>query len=125
MSFPDLSRARWRKSSYSSANGACVEVAATWRKSSYSSANGQCVEVAEAWRKSHYSSANGECVEVAEAWRKSSHSGGNGECVEVAQTQPMVAIRDSKDPDGPNLAFTPEAWTAFTGRITRSGATSA
>ena len=27
MSEPDLSRARWRKSSYSSANGQCVEVA--------------------------------------------------------------------------------------------------
>lgn len=37
----------WRKSSYSSGNGDCVEVAfADWRKSSYSSANGSCVEVA-------------------------------------------------------------------------------
>lgn len=39
----------WRKSSYSAANGNCVEVAfADWRKSSYSSANGGCVEVASA-----------------------------------------------------------------------------
>jgi Domain of unknown function (DUF397) len=43
----DVTRAAWRKSSYSTANGGqCVEVAA-WRKSSRSSANGgNCVEVA-------------------------------------------------------------------------------
>ena len=50
------------------------------------------------------------------AWRKSSYSGGNGgDCVEVAQTRPTaVAIRDSKDPNGPKLIFTPAAWAAFT-----------
>jgi Domain of unknown function (DUF397) len=44
----DLSRAVWRKSTYSGSNGGqCVEVAAVWRKSSYSASNGgQCVEVA-------------------------------------------------------------------------------
>lgn len=34
-----------------------------WHKSSYSAANGNCVEVG--WRKSSYSAANGDCVEVA------------------------------------------------------------
>lgn len=29
MNIPDLSRAHWRKSSHSSANGACVEIAET------------------------------------------------------------------------------------------------
>lgn len=47
----DLRAAEWRKSSYSSANGQCVEAAALgraeWRKSSYSGGNGDCVEVAE------------------------------------------------------------------------------
>jgi hypothetical protein len=56
-------------------------------------------------------------------WRKSSHSGGNGgDCVEVAAALPAaIAVRDSKDPDGPRLIFTPAAWAAFTAAI-RAGA---
>lgn len=48
-------------------------------------------------------------------WRKSSYSGGEGgNCVEVATNVPAtIAIRDSKDPDGPQLAFAPEAWSTF------------
>ncbi len=48
-------------------------------------------------------------------WRKSSHSGNNGgNCVEVARDLPgVVALRDSKDPDGPVLFFTPDEWRAF------------
>ncbi len=45
-------------------------------------------------------------------WRKSSHSG-NGQCVEVATPRQGVAVRDSKDPLGPSLSFTAEAWAAF------------
>ena len=49
------------------------------------------------------------------ALRKSSYSGNNGgNCVEVARNLPgTVALRDSKDPDGPHLAVTAEAWDAF------------
>jgi hypothetical protein len=48
-------------------------------------------------------------------WRKSSYSGGNGgNCVEVARNLPgIVAVRDTKNPDGPALCFTPEEWSGF------------
>lgn len=37
-------------------------------------------------------------------WRKSSYSGSNGgECVELAGLPGTVAVRDSKDPEGPVL----------------------
>ncbi|MFC5748381.1 DUF397 domain-containing protein [Actinomadura rugatobispora] len=37
-------------------------------------------------------------------WRKSSYTGSNGgNCVEVAGLPGVVAVRDSKDPDGPVL----------------------
>ncbi len=48
-------------------------------------------------------------------WRKSTFSGSNGgQCVEVASNLPgVVAVRDSKNPDGPALVFTPDEWQAF------------
>jgi Domain of unknown function (DUF397) len=36
-------------------------------------------------------------------WRKSSRSGGGENCVEVAPGDPIPAVRDSKNPDGPML----------------------
>jgi hypothetical protein len=41
-------------------------------------------------------------------WRKASHSGENGgDCVELADVAgAMVAVRDSKDPNGPVLLLT-------------------
>ena len=69
------------------------------------------------WRRASYSGANGgECVEVG-VWRKATHSGGNGgECVEVANANPQIAVRDSKDPNGPRLSFAPSAWRSFMAR---------
>jgi hypothetical protein len=47
-------------------------------------------------------------------WRKSTRSGGNGgNCVEVTNLPGTVAVRDSKDPNGPALAFEPAAFEAF------------
>ncbi len=40
----------WHKSSYSDANGNCVEVAADWRKSSRSGGSNDCVEVSSSER---------------------------------------------------------------------------
>jgi hypothetical protein len=50
-------------------------------------------------------------------WRKSTYSTDQGNCVEAASPRGVVAIRDSKNPDGPRLAFAPEPWRAFTGHI--------
>jgi uncharacterized protein DUF397 len=51
-------------------------------------------------------------------WRKSSKSK-DGECVEVAQVDDLVGVRDSKDPDGPVLRFTAEAFRDFVSDIKR------
>ncbi|MGW4905078.1 DUF397 domain-containing protein [Streptomyces sp. NPDC004270] len=57
------------------------------------------------------------------AWSKSSYSDqAGGSCVEIANlipTHTLVAVRDSKLPDGPTLAVPPEAFTAFVGHVGR------
>jgi hypothetical protein len=42
-------------------------------------------------------------------WR----SCGSGACVEVTKVDESYLVRDSKDPDGPTLAFTSVEWEAF------------
>ena len=78
------------------------------------------------WRTASYSTSNGgNCVEVG-VWHKASFSGSNGgNCVEVTATRDTSAaphksgedvlyvMRDSKDPEGPKLAFTTAEWEAF------------
>ena len=47
-------------------------------------------------------------------WRKSSYSGQSGNCVEVARNLPgLVAVRDSKEPDGARLVVSQETWRVF------------
>jgi hypothetical protein len=48
-------------------------------------------------------------------WRKSSYSSnGGGSCVEVAEfPAACVAVRDSKDPQGPKLVFSAGEWRSF------------
>jgi hypothetical protein len=48
------------------------------------------------------------------AWRKASASAnGGGNCVEVGTAGDIVAVRDSKDPDGPKLVVIRAEWQAF------------
>jgi Domain of unknown function (DUF397) len=52
--------------------------------------------------------------DVTRRWMKSSYSGPTGNCVEV---EPLadggVAVRNSRDADGPALVFTGAEWDAF------------
>ena len=53
-------------------------------------------------------------------WVKSTRSSGSGsgDCVEVARNLPgVVGVRDSKNPDGPALVFSPAEWSAFLGGV--------
>jgi hypothetical protein len=52
-------------------------------------------------------------------WHKSSHSSANGQCVEVAPVAGGIAVRDSKNPAGPRLIFTRQAWAAFVEGVKR------
>ncbi|GIH71282.1 DUF397 domain-containing protein [Sphaerimonospora thailandensis] len=87
---PELSRVEWKKSVRSGNGQDCVEVG-VWRKSS--------------------SSANQDCVEVAIA------DAGEAGVEHKADEERLYLIRDSKDPDGPVLAFTPSEWDAFIGGV--------
>ncbi|MEU5041184.1 DUF397 domain-containing protein [Streptomyces griseorubiginosus] len=52
-------------------------------------------------------------------WLRSSYSTGANNCVETARPSAgpragLLAVRDSKNPDGPALLFSPESWAGFT-----------
>ena len=55
---------------------------------------------------------------IPAVWRKSTLSGSNG-CIEVAFVGGQVAIRQSKDPSGPVLTFSPTEWEAFLAGVRR------
>ncbi|OLF16752.1 DUF397 domain-containing protein [Actinophytocola xanthii] len=50
-------------------------------------------------------------MSVKRRWRKSSFSAEDANCVAVAHGGEEVLVRDSKQPSGPTLAFTPDHWT--------------
>jgi hypothetical protein len=46
-------------------------------------------------------------------WCKAHRSTNNGQCVEIASTADKIAVRDSKDPNGPILVYTSAEFSAF------------
>ncbi|MFD7639551.1 DUF397 domain-containing protein [Kitasatospora sp. NPDC059795] len=50
-------------------------------------------------------------------WTKASASNPNDDCVELARCDGTVAVRDSKDPDGPAHVHRPGAVGAFLAAI--------
>ncbi|MER5350882.1 DUF397 domain-containing protein [Kitasatospora sp. NPDC002551] len=46
-------------------------------------------------------------------WSKSTYSGQGGNCVETQVRLAAMAVRDSKEPDGPALVFRADAWASF------------
>ncbi|MUN39800.1 DUF397 domain-containing protein [Actinomadura litoris] len=52
------------------------------------------------------------------SWRKSTKSGSEGgTCVEVATAESLIALRDSKDPEGPRLEFGRRAFGVLVSEI--------
>jgi hypothetical protein len=47
-------------------------------------------------------------------WRRSRYSGSDDLCCEVAMSSDEIRVRDSKQPNGEVLTFTPDAWRAAT-----------
>ncbi|GII77058.1 hypothetical protein Sru01_20400 [Sphaerisporangium rufum] len=109
-----------------------------WRKSRRSGTGSDCVEVAVADPSKARVRQKADAEEVRRSsmnlsrvtWRKSRRSGNGSNCVEVAVADPTEAgvahkadadrlflFRDSKDPEGPILAFTPSEWAAFVGGV--------
>jgi hypothetical protein len=55
-------------------------------------------------------------------WRKSSYSeASDNDCVEVRVDGAAVLIRDSKNPAGPVLRVSAEAWSTFVDAVRRGG----
>ncbi|MEU4144577.1 DUF397 domain-containing protein [Streptomyces parvulus] len=57
-------------------------------------------------------------------WLRSSYSTGANNCVETARPPAgrwagLLAVRDSKNPAGAALLFSPESWTCFTTGVRR------
>jgi hypothetical protein len=57
-------------------------------------------------------------ADSSQGWIKSSLSVYNGNCVQVAGlADDVILVRDSKNPRGPVLSFTPAEWDAFIGGV--------
>jgi hypothetical protein len=92
-------------------DGRMDENLSNWRKSSFSHANGNCIEVAASrggarWVKSSLSFSNGNCMEAA-AWQESGTA--------------AVGVRDSRLERSPVLTFSADEWRRFLGEVKRGG----
>jgi hypothetical protein len=56
-------------------------------------------------------------------WKKASASNPNENCVECATLAGTVLVRDSKEPHGAALAYSPEAFNSFVAAVSRSSLT--
>jgi hypothetical protein len=67
--------------------------------------------------------ASGQDGLIRTAWRTSSRSSPtSNDCVEVATySSGSIAVRDSKNPSGPRLAFSRQEWTTFTRDVKGAG----
>ena len=53
-------------------------------------------------------------MSISRQWTKSSYSDAGGSCVEVRRASDgHIQVRDSKDPSGPALTFSPDGWATF------------
>lgn len=72
------------------------------------------------WRKSRRSGGQSECVEVAPVRRlPARRATGRVTAPHKAAADRLIVMRDSKDPDGPRLYFTPDEWARFRRRVRR------
>ncbi|MBC6471062.1 DUF397 domain-containing protein [Actinomadura alba] len=54
-------------------------------------------------------------------WRRSRRSQEQGACVELAELPGVIAVRDSKNPEGPVLVFDADVWRVFHARMVAGG----
>jgi len=64
------------------------------------------------WRKSTFSGNGADCVEVSVADARHAPTGHKSSAADR-----LFLLRDSKDPHGPILTFTPNEWLAFVGGV--------
>jgi Domain of unknown function (DUF397) len=66
----------------------------------------------------HGEAINDGADDAGSGWRKSSCSYGTGDCVQIAAPDAVcIAVRDSKNPQGTILRFTPGSWRDFVASV--------